>query len=635
LGERVAESQRASHGRIKAIGIMASDTHDKLLLLQALRTRFTNLPFFTTDADARLFHPAVQEWTRNLIVGSAYGLVLAEDLQGSTPPFRDVYQSSAYLATLFALQVADSPEQVRALQNKAKEWTRHAELFEVGKSRLVRLCPAKAQRSIMSGSIWPVSDDEEGTCYKLSRPGPGGKSCGVKALSACVSVIDARDPDQLAGGERTLVMSVAAAVVTAIAASAILGYRRLLNLRKSRKDNGLASRGVIILATFLLLLLAIALALSVWLAGIMIGSRMPFPLSEPGVLTQGVSSTPVALLWCIALSMTILYLGRIVTSMPGCFAELEQTFVGSAARRAKIGAGDQRRYFFWWMWCELFSNRWRRWGDNAGEFCETWALYKLHSFSRTRILRIAAWWFFMCLLPMILITPWFPRPTFPIRGAMHSVLQVLAPAGFMSLMVLMATIADTVFLCAIFVVAVGHRRNIYPAAVIGATVDRYELLPTVQEHVDCLLDTELISARTSTVARYLYYPFVVMTILAMGLFASLEHWARWPGRYVIIGLSIVEVGALWALLRWCAERARITALEELETAEIHALSRYVQTLRLRQAVVSQCRLLSKHISMVREGAYAALYDQPIVRAILLPIGGAGAAQILQYLSVRL
>jgi hypothetical protein len=60
MGERIAESQRTSHGRINAIGIMASDTHDKLLLLQALRQRFTDLPFFTTDADARLFHPAVR-----------------------------------------------------------------------------------------------------------------------------------------------------------------------------------------------------------------------------------------------------------------------------------------------------------------------------------------------------------------------------------------------------------------------------------------------------------------------------------------------------------------------------------------------------------------------------------------------
>ncbi|MFZ4780047.1 MAG: hypothetical protein ACOYM3_32225, partial [Terrimicrobiaceae bacterium] len=55
---------------IKAIGVLGSDFYDKYLVLQALRQRFPELVFFTTDLDARLLHPAYIQWTRNLIVAS-------------------------------------------------------------------------------------------------------------------------------------------------------------------------------------------------------------------------------------------------------------------------------------------------------------------------------------------------------------------------------------------------------------------------------------------------------------------------------------------------------------------------------------------------------------------------------------
>ncbi|HND52577.1 MAG TPA: hypothetical protein PLV92_09280, partial [Pirellulaceae bacterium] len=43
---------------LRAIGILASDVYDKLLLLRALRDEFPNVVIFTTDLDQRLLHPA-------------------------------------------------------------------------------------------------------------------------------------------------------------------------------------------------------------------------------------------------------------------------------------------------------------------------------------------------------------------------------------------------------------------------------------------------------------------------------------------------------------------------------------------------------------------------------------------------
>lgn len=87
---------------VKAIGVLGSDVYDKLLILQALRPRFPNALFFTTDLDARVLHPSQKDWTRNLLVASHYGLELHKDLQGMVAPFRDGYQTAVFRSVLQA-----------------------------------------------------------------------------------------------------------------------------------------------------------------------------------------------------------------------------------------------------------------------------------------------------------------------------------------------------------------------------------------------------------------------------------------------------------------------------------------------------------------------------------------------------
>jgi hypothetical protein len=88
---------------IRAIGVVATDVYDKLLVLRALRSSFPRAVFFTTDLDANLSHVDEYPSTRNLIVASHFGLRLHPDLQQDIPPFRESYQTSTFLATLLAL----------------------------------------------------------------------------------------------------------------------------------------------------------------------------------------------------------------------------------------------------------------------------------------------------------------------------------------------------------------------------------------------------------------------------------------------------------------------------------------------------------------------------------------------------
>ena len=95
-------------GEIKAIGVVGTDFYDKYLVLQALRQRFPDVIFFTTDLDARFLHPDNIKWTRNLVVASNFGLSLRKDpdvdIQGEVPPFRDNYQTSVFFTVLQAFK---------------------------------------------------------------------------------------------------------------------------------------------------------------------------------------------------------------------------------------------------------------------------------------------------------------------------------------------------------------------------------------------------------------------------------------------------------------------------------------------------------------------------------------------------
>ena len=86
-----------------AIGVLGSDLYDKIMLIEVLRHDFPEALIFTTDMDARYLDTDKHDATRNLIVGSHYGLELNERLQGAIPAFRSVYQTSLFFGCLKAL----------------------------------------------------------------------------------------------------------------------------------------------------------------------------------------------------------------------------------------------------------------------------------------------------------------------------------------------------------------------------------------------------------------------------------------------------------------------------------------------------------------------------------------------------
>lgn len=100
---RLADAILTEHPDLKAIGVFMTQWQDKLPLIQAIREAKPDLLVFTTDLDATYAHPTHSQIFRNVVISSHFGLALDRELQERTPPFRDSYQTSLFLATLYAI----------------------------------------------------------------------------------------------------------------------------------------------------------------------------------------------------------------------------------------------------------------------------------------------------------------------------------------------------------------------------------------------------------------------------------------------------------------------------------------------------------------------------------------------------
>lgn len=130
LDQQLKKGQSNQKG-VSAIGVLGSDVHDKLLILEALRQHFPHMLFFTTDLNAIYNHPAKWPQSHNLLVASAFDLQLRDELQGPIPPFRDSYQTAFFLATQMMLK--------NEIGTKTREYKLPPRMFEIGRSRPVPL----------------------------------------------------------------------------------------------------------------------------------------------------------------------------------------------------------------------------------------------------------------------------------------------------------------------------------------------------------------------------------------------------------------------------------------------------------------------------------------------------------------
>ena len=626
---RLDGDPRFAQNGVRAIGIVGSDVYDKLLILQALRGRFKNKIFFTTDLDARYLHADQKDWARNLVVASNFGLSLRPALQQATPPFRDSYQTATYLAALMALD----DTQVADWSGKISEWLR-PQLFEIGRTEAVQL----ASPSAAALAAWIKGENPAGMAPAADDAACSGdlKDCGN---------IEPAWTRQSTPWTLVLAISLPAIGLTVLTSRRVQGMVQAAIHGPDRATPTLAGAMAIGLAA--LVLVAVALVDRA------LDTSLKQGVGEPFVWLEGVSVWPSLVLRFAGLVTTIALATAFVISMR------RQTWL--IAERFMLGTPPSWRLTRNW-WSAAWSGPHLDLAsfDTVGKPGTKTTAVKVdilwQNYLRATSPRAMWPWMVLSILLVFMLGglafQLLGRPAFPHRGdlvwTLHRAL-VFSATGALWLVIFW--VGYEARAGARFIQTLSDAQSVWPRRLLKCT-EKVTGVP--RAYLADYLDFQLIVAVTSRIHGLIYLPFVSIlfpVIARNDLFDATDF----PLALMFVtGLALGYALYTAVLLRRSAEAARATALAHYETrllaqsrpkegprspgAPEHvagapdpaATPEPVADTPLRVST-EQIRLLMDQIRGIRKGAFAPFAQQPAVQALLLPFGGYGSAQLITYL----
>jgi hypothetical protein len=693
---RLVSQQLGRDATLMAIGIIGADVHDKLLLAQAVRDAFDDRVLFTTDLDARLLHPKVTAYTRNLIVATSLPLLLPQDLQDSTAPFRDVYQTALFLASRYAMQPFGSGEPDCKLCTRDKEppfecqvkaLLDDPQLYEVGRSGMTPL----------GGSVPSVSEEELarrrlaallgafllialGATMVLGKPGPAMQAARDRWVGCAIGSHGPHTADCSAaafGSERHALALLAGlqAAGLAFAAGVLLELARpgtvglggcaLLALIAAvlfwlfifpgaarargtpRRPSALQRPGRAALITGAALLVACAW----WL----LESPPSGTIHEPFALLEGVSAWPSQLLRTFALVLFFWFLDHAWCNTTRAADEIgDEHFRLSAASDAPVSRGrgvgglvSRIQDVSVWFWHPRTPVPDR---DGAIDGAALWAEYQQRLRNGPRLLRLAFWLaVLITLLAAVSLSLDGVRPIIPARGeADRGLFFGTMLAAALALALLLTLVADSTVLTWRLLGLLRRGRTVHPAQTVarfaselGDELAAQATVPVAASPtpgraeggalrstvLDDWIELRLIARHSAAMGPQILLPFVLLALLLVARSRLFDNWHLGDIVLVMFSVMITWAVVIAALLKHGAERSRTHALERMQADLVWlkgAGPAWAALAERYPALIDQARGL-------KGGAFAPLFEQPIVRAALVPLGGAGGVQLLDLL----
>ena len=123
----------------------------------------------------------------------------------------------------------------------------------------------------------------------------------------------------------------------------------------------------------------------------------------------------------------------------------------------------------------------------------------------------------------------------------------------------------------------------------------------------------------------MYGPFLIIALIIVSHSPVLANYGRSIPDLITMAVAILIITACGVALRLSAETTRAEARRRLTERLIIAKG---QSNGAQPA--SQMELLLRRIEELREGAFSPFSQQPLVRAMLLPLGSFGGTALLGY-----
>lgn len=647
---RMGKILAARHG-LKAVGVLGSDVYDKLLVLEALHDLLPDVIFFTTDLDARFFHPANTAWTRNLVVVSSMGLKLRQDIQTPIPPFRSSYQTSLFLAVQKVLgaekvwpdqsafnQMLGSPRIFEIGRGEAFDISRGSAednsslvhppaysgielitdnlLLFLGLSALILVCPLGYYLvvKLIDHNNTGRRQTGENTALIL-RPGPGidsdraaedcaaGTAHEISRLSwkfwvvgmLCIIVLFTIKMLSMPSALKQLSLPgdfryVLLSVCIIFCPYGFLIFRSTRGISIKFMNRSLSGMSKL-LTGFVLSFLIMCICLC---RGIALQKNGGEPLSFLG----GISIWPSIILLMSAGIIAVFLLEYSNVTLLGNISHIQSVLQPCGARKSITGS--------------CLNSEWSEYVKSCG--------------TGARVARTVILWAGYFSIAFVLLK--MDRPFVPFRGQASFIFYNAAlTMAVIPMLFLVLWVADITKMCCRLadkmrsVTGSKGRRWCNRAALQSGI----RLSESTWQALDSWFDIRLIAGHTESIAHMVYYPMIVIVIMLMARLSCFDRTDT-PLSLVVVILVTMAHALYWpARLRRTVEKFRSQVLDEFRNALI------LEKGKGNDAAVAQLNDMIFFVSNLKKGAFRPFTQQPWVHVLMTLFGGGGGYAALSLL----
>lgn len=652
--------------KLKAIGVVGTDVYDKMILLHALRERFSNIILFTIDIDARMMHYEQSKWTRNVVVASNYGLELNRHYQrsiyqtdkGRLPPFRDNYQTALFLACRAALGLPTHENNIpfrKLCGEHLAAMVSRPRVFEIGRGRAVNLTVSRKNPKDIAEihpphSRWPGW----GTFLEYAVP-------VVVAIGAFIALLvlvnecarrNARAIWRMMKKAKAEELKPAGKRAEEKNTGEVKSQKK--ETEEKKKEEG-ETKGIIAGVS--------AVAVVLFVAVVIIDHYRPG--GEPFSLFSGVSIWPgqalrllVAILSVYFISKSLKDLRENEKDLTKWFRPKKQKELGKAdAPATPDKEGPKKETLFkrllhaldphtWWACVQKRRTiyDWAVKDEDSVDAKDHWAEYlKRASLGNRffRVIRMVLVYVLLALMLMLLLG--FPNT--PYRGKVSlCVNYILLILSVLLMMVLIFLVVDATRLSLKFIRGLKGPTTNWPDERTDPFKPNAEdqdedsdsgsaQLPEdsgtksnkTLEGLDEWLDIKFIAAHTEAVGKLIYYPFIILLIMFVARTPYFDNW-DFPISLIIIFLLNSTYALVCAMrLRREAEKTRELAIKRLKKELVKAAAgRSTRS-------TEQIKAMIEDVRSIQQGAYSPFSENPVVHAILIPSGGMSLLTLLRFL----
>lgn len=579
LVEQLKKEETTPDGEFKAIGVLGSDVYDKLMILQALRKNFPHALFFTTDLDSRLTHSSQLPWTRNLVVASHFGLELDPRIQTPIPPFRDSYQTALFYSVLRAVGHLRDPSAKDQPLSKTdplvlpggRQFSAEVlpRLYEVGRHGAVDLSPDPMHQSTALPSIHLVRPDVDPSSGAL-RP-PSVRTIGLLLLA-----------------------------VGLMFGCAVLINSELWALCRRRWGGGLPLGSLLI---------------GLIVAGLLGSAMLDGTGGEPFSFTDGISVWPTTSLRLFAFVLCVIFFTHSWWRLWESDRTLMRRF-----RLSRLKANIPRPSRSW-----IGIHRWLPNSSGKADARNLWHEYHRLGAWQERVRRVVPQVMVYGLFGVVLMLQ-FGFPVMPCRGqACFTLNYIILGVSVVTMTLLMFYVVDATRLCRRLIFIMINTKIEWPSRLLAREAKK---LGVDEAYIHEWLGVQFIAKRTQVISTMIYYPFVIVFLMAVARHSYFDRWDFPAGLLAIFTLNALYAFGNGVYLRRSAELAKREALDRLK----RRLKGLADEPFFKRKTRGQVERMVEMIERTQEGAFLPFTQHPLFHTIAFPTGGTGLVFLLDYLA---